>query len=112
MWVAEACCSLLQRPYQRDLLLQQFAAPHDSVGLLAALAELGVLAQPKRLKVAKLKAESFPLLVWLDGPSDAVTDESQAPSEMMDLAPSNVDAVRRPALVLQADSEKAYRASI
>lgn len=91
VWVVEASCSLLQLPYQRALVLQQFAAPHDSAAVTAALGELGIATQARKIKpaklAAKLGAESFPLLVWLTA-GDALTP------------------TQTPALVLQADAEK------
>ncbi|MBT9508250.1 peptidase domain-containing ABC transporter [Rhodoferax sp.] len=83
VWVIEACCSLLQLPYQRELILQQFAAPHDNASVTAALAELGITAQSRKLKTTKLGRESFPLLVWLKD-----------------------DAELHPALILRAEADK------
>ena len=65
IWTVEATCSLLQKPFQRELVLQQFAAPYDSETIAAALSELGIACEPKKLKPSKLRAQSFPVLVWL-----------------------------------------------
>lgn len=83
VWVIEACCSLLQLQYPRELILQRFAAPHDNASVTAALAELGIATQSRKLKTTKLGLESFPLLVWLKD-----------------------DAELHPALILRAEADK------
>lgn len=57
-WAVESLCSLLRRPFQRELLLQQFVPPYDAATLVQALDALGITAEPvKRLKPAKLQAQ-------------------------------------------------------
>jgi ATP-binding cassette, subfamily B, bacterial HlyB/CyaB len=103
MWVVEASCSLLQKPFQRDLVLQQFAAPHDVQSIHSALMQLGLSTQTKAFKPTKLVSESFPLLVWLSpvistqAPDAAGDSESQA----------TVGRTTGPAIILQADATKA-----
>lgn len=87
VWVIEATCSLLQRPFQRELIIQQFAAPHTRESVHQALLALGVQSEARRLKQAQLSVESFPLLAWLR------SDETDIP-----------------AVILQADTEKALLA--
>ena len=107
IWVVEASCSLLQKPFQRELVVQQFAPPHDSSGVLLALAQLGIATRQRKLRPAKLKGQSFPILVWLESPIQAGPDansgdRTQAPC--FDGAAANA---LRPAIILQADAEKA-----
>ena len=107
IWTVEATCSLLQKPFQRELVLQQFAAPYDGDSVAAALSELGIASEPKKLKLSKLRAESFPVLVWL---APAAPTESEPGTTDLDSAPdptSKNSGGLRPALILQADSDKA-----
>lgn len=103
VWAVESICSLLRRPFQRELLLQQFVAPYDAATLAQALDALGITAAPvTRLKSAKLQAQSFPLLLWLDrqplaAPDGETSDQPQA---------AEMPAVT-PALLLQADDQQA-----
>ena len=106
VWAIEAACSLLQKPFQRDLVLQQFAAPHDQATVQLALQGLGIKAEPKPIKFKKLSAESYPLLVWIVSTSHAGIQHNQAEQHKADL--SNTQATEyRPAILLQGDSEKA-----
>ncbi len=100
IWVVEASCSLLQKPYQRDLVLQQFAAPYDNQSIHAALPELGISTQAKAFKPAKLATESFPILVWLSAADPAAVGAVAADA-------SRPDSGTRPAIILQADAAKA-----
>jgi subfamily B ATP-binding cassette protein HlyB/CyaB len=105
VWAIEAACSLLQKPFQRDLVLQQFAAPHDLATVQLALEELGIKAEPKPIKFKKLSAESYPLLVWIFSTSHAGNQQNQAEQHIADV--SNTPASEyRPAILLQGDAEK------
>ena len=81
VWTLETACSLLQLPHQRALILQQYAAPHDTEALHQALQALGIAIDIHRFKVTTLAQESFPFLLWLKA---------------------------SPAIVLQADADKAF----
>ena len=87
LWAIEAACHLLQTPHQRELVLQQFAAPYDTDCLLVALAELGIVGKTYKFKPAKLSQESFPALVWLAADAGAAVT---------------------PAILLQADADKVF----
>jgi subfamily B ATP-binding cassette protein HlyB/CyaB len=87
IWAVEASCSLLQRPFQRELILQQFAAPYTRETVSQALGALGIQCEARKLKSTQLQAESFPLLAWLAS-EDGFT----------------------PTVILQADSDKAMAA--
>ncbi len=98
----ENLCSLLRRPFQRELLLQQYVAPYDVATLIQALDALGINAEPvKRLKPAKLQSQSFPLLLWLDQQPPAAAGELESPS------PVPETSAVTPALLLQADDQQA-----
>ena len=84
LWVVEASCSLLQRPFQRELILQQYAAPFNRETVGQALLALGVQSEFRKLKASQLGGESFPILVWLQGAEGF-----------------------SPAVILQADADKA-----
>ena len=105
VWAIGAACSLLQKPFQRDLVLQQFAAPHDRGSVQLALAALGIKGEPKTLKLKKLKAESYPILVWIAATAHAGNLQNQADPCNSDF--SNVPAIEHhPAILLQGDLEK------
>ena len=65
VWSVEAACSLLQKPYQRDLVVQQFASQNSLDTVVSALSQLGIDCAPKEIKFKNLVSESFPLLVML-----------------------------------------------
>jgi ATP-binding cassette, subfamily B, bacterial HlyB/CyaB len=88
-WCVEASCVLLQRPFQRDIIEQQFAQPHDAESLVSALTGLGIDVKAKPLKGKSLRKSSFPQLVWLKA----------APSE-------GEASANTPALLLQADDQQ------
>ena len=104
---------MLRRPFQRELVLQQFVAPHDAGMLAHALDALGVSAEPGKLKLAKLKAQPFPLLLWLSPrPPVSPTTEDAVQTTSEPAAQSPSEPVERsnaavPALVLQADATQA-----
>ena len=107
IWTVEATCSLLQRPFQRELVLQQFAAPYDCDSIAAALSELGIASESKKLKSSMLRAESFPVLVWLA--SAALTENEPGATDLVS-APDSTGKLSgglRPAIILQADADKA-----
>ncbi len=85
-WCVEASCALLQRPFQRDIVQQQFAPPHDAGALVQALAGLGIDTKARPIKRKSLQKNTFPQLVWLNAAS-----------------PNNTSS---PALLLQADDQQ------
>ncbi len=87
-WCVEASCALLQRPFQREIIQQQFAQPHDAHALIKALSELGIETKAQPLAKKALSKSNFPQLVWLKGetPEGSVT--------------------HAPALLLQADDKQ------
>jgi ATP-binding cassette, subfamily B, bacterial HlyB/CyaB len=107
IWTVEATCSLLQKPFQRELVLQQFAAPYDGDSIAAALSELGVASEPKKLKLSKLRAESFPLLVWLAPAAPTEGEPGQADLVSAPDSAGKLSGGPRPAIILQADADKA-----
>ena len=104
IWTIEAVCSLLQKPFQRELVLQQFAAPHNNESILLALAELGVSCQLQKFKPSKLLTESFPLLVWL---KPSPQSDNHSPGNLTSDLPSAAQPELRPAIILQAGPDKA-----
>jgi ATP-binding cassette, subfamily B, bacterial HlyB/CyaB len=92
VWSVEAVCTLLQKPFQRDLVVQQYSAQNDLSNVVSALSGLGISSTAKKLKFKKIASESFPLLVFLStSHEDVVNNESDA---------------YRPAILLQATTEK------
>lgn len=85
-WCVEASCALLQRPFQRDIIRQQFAQPHNSSSLIQALAELGIDTKARCISRKVLQKNTFPQLVWLNAVS--------------------LDNTSSPALLLQADDQQ------
>ncbi len=113
VWAVEAACALLRRPVQRDLLLQQHPAPHDVGALTSALDALGVAAQARKLKLPRLHAQTFPLLLWLRPqpvpaqPHAAADAAAAAPASSLASDRQAPPAASCPALVLQADHAQA-----
>ena len=76
VWAVEAACSLLQKPVQRDLVVQQFAGQNDLNTVVSALSELGIAGNSKKLKFKKLASESFPVLVLLSATAQVTSATS------------------------------------
>lgn len=97
IWLVESACSLLQKPYQHELLLKQYAPPHAVTDAEDALSELGVDVQRKKINVKKLHKQVFPLVVFWDGaPVPDTAKEQQAGT-----------GHATPCIVLQADADNA-----
>ena len=91
VWVVEAACQLLQRPYQRELILQQFAAPHDDGSVRIALTALGIATEAAKIDPKAIAAQSLPLLVWLRDPEA----ESATPALVVQLTGDSALLLRR-----------------
>jgi ATP-binding cassette, subfamily B, bacterial HlyB/CyaB len=78
VWCVETACTLLQRPFQREIILQQFAGLHDTDTLREALTQLGVDAKPTLMTQRSLSKASFPLLVWLNSPASEPSEHHAA----------------------------------
>ena len=96
VWAVEAACSLLQKPVQRDLVVQQFAGQNDLNTVVSALSELGIAGDSKKLKFKKLASESFPVLVLLSATAQVTSATS----------PNSEPDTYSPAILLQAQADK------
>jgi len=105
VWAVEATCSLLQKPFQRDLVLQQFASPYDHGSVSFALAELGIVTQLQKIKFKKLESQTYPLLVWLSTSSNGSGQPSEAALDVPHTSNNESQGVR-PAIVLQAVADR------
>ncbi|MBX9868793.1 MAG: peptidase domain-containing ABC transporter, partial [Burkholderiaceae bacterium] len=85
-WSLQGIAALHRKPFSLELAQQQCAAPYTKVSLHTALEQLGILTQEIRCQPKRFQREAFPLLVWLQPPTDTA-DAAQI----------------TPALILQAD---------
>lgn len=100
-WAVASICSLLRRPFQQELLLQQYVAPHDAATLTQALDALGVVAETQaRLQPKKLQKQSFPMLLWLTRQAAGSAEHEAADGAAVEASPVV------PALLLQADAQQ------
>jgi subfamily B ATP-binding cassette protein HlyB/CyaB len=67
-WALQTLCTLHRRPFSLALAQQQSAAPYTAGTFLRVCTLFDFDAVQKRLKLDKLRKESFPLVVWLQAP--------------------------------------------
>ena len=108
-WCVEASCALLQRPYQRDIISQQFAPPHDAGALAKALAGLGIDIKARPIHRKSLQKSSFPQLVWL---KEASVENTSIPALLLQADDQQVLLIRPGQIMPQAMPLEAFHSAL
>ena len=99
LWLLEGVCQLHRRPFDANLILQQFPPPYDLAAFQRAACELGLNVEHMRLRNGVPVADQLPCVaVLVKEHADAVqdeTDENESAADEVELA-----------LVVRADGER------
>ncbi len=91
VWALQTLCAVHRRPFDAQLLLQQFPPPYDDAALVRAARGLGFKAQLRALDAAALDQLPMPLLVEIRGASNP---DAEAPvasaADITDITPASV----------------------
>ena len=114
VWAMGSFCALNRKPFQAELLVQQFPPPHSSDTLIHAARAMGLRVQRCEYTGSELTALSLPCLVILQGDADPQRAPSDALAETAKPAPPLFRRSGRPAILVRADAEKLilFRAGI
>jgi subfamily B ATP-binding cassette protein HlyB/CyaB len=107
VWSMGSFCALNRKPFDPELLAQQFPPPHTSDSLISAARALGFRIQGREQPAVSLSGLPLPCLALLRGPSAlepaATADSPEAPTAG-GTAPSL--AVAHPALVVTVNDQQ------
>jgi subfamily B ATP-binding cassette protein HlyB/CyaB len=93
VWALQTLCAVHRKPFERDLLLQQFPPPYNDAAVVRAARGLGFKCQLRDMNTAELQQLPLPLLVELkttststssdaiDQPDDSVNATEIAPKD-------------------------------